>query len=399
MPVLPKLTLHWLSIKFYQQQELYQNKKYKMATVNTEEEKIITSPKKKNFGFIIVLFLLVGGGLWFGLTKYFHGQKHEETDDAQIEANISPVISKISGYVAAVKVEDNQLVKKGDTLILLDQRDLRIVLQQAEAALATSKSNLSAAQASANAANQNINTTRAAIQTANAQIEVARVNVNRTSQDLQRYENLIKDHSVTQQQFEQVLAAKQTAEKQLQVLIDQRNQAATQTGVVTSQSAAVSQQGGIAASVIKQREVDVENAKLNLSYTVITASESGIVAKVPVQKGQFLQAGALLFSIVLSDEKWVVANFKETQYNKMLEGQKVTVHVDALPNHDFDAVLSSFSPATGSRFALLPADNASGNFVKVVQRLPVKIEFTNKSDTLIRKLRAGMNVNVDVHLK
>ena len=95
----------------------------------------------------------------------------------------------------------------------------------------------------------------------------------------------------------------------------------------------------------------------------------------------------------------MVANFKETQYNKMLEGQKVTVHVDALPNHDFDAVLSSFSPATGSRFALLPADNASGNFVKVVQRLPVKIDFTDKSDTLIRKLRAGMNVNVDVHLK
>lgn len=392
---------HWLTIKFYQQQELFLNKKekYIMATVTTEEEKITTAPKKKNFGFIIVLVLLVGGGLWFGLTKYFHGQKHEETDDAQIEANISPVISKISGYVAEVKVEDNQFVKKGDTLIVLDQRDLRIVLLQSEAALATSKSNLSAALASANSANQNINTTKAAIQTATAQIEVAKVNVNRTSQDLQRYENLIKDHSVTQQQYEQVLAAKQTAEKQLQVFIDQRNQAATQTGVVTSQSQAVGQQGGIAASVIKQREVDVENAKLNLSYTIIKAAESGMVAKVPVQKGQFLQAGASLFSIVLSNEKWVVANFKETQYNKMLEGQKVTVHVDAIPNHDFDAILSSFSPATGSRFALLPADNASGNFVKVVQRLPVKIDFTNKSDTLLKKLRAGMNVNVDVHLK
>ncbi len=390
---------HWLTTKFYQQQELYQNKKIKMATETTEEKTTAVAPKKKNIVFPIVLILLVGGGLWFGLTKYFHGQKHEETDDAQVEANISPVISKISGYVADVKVEDNQYVKKGDTLVVLDQRDLRIVLQQAEAALATSKSNLNAARATANAASQNINTTRAAIQTASAQIEVARVNVNRTTQDLQRYENLIKDHSITQQQYEQVVAAKQTADKQLQVLIDQKNQAAAQTGVVTSQSAAVSQQGGIAASVIKQREVDVENAKLNLSYTVITASESGLVSKVPVQKGQFLQAGSQLFSIVLSNEKWVVANFKETQYNKMLEGQKVTVHVDAIPNHDFDAVLSSFSPATGSRFALLPADNASGNFVKVVQRLPVKIDFTNKEDSLIKKLRAGMNVNVDVHLK
>ena len=368
-----------------------------MTTTTTEQTIAPAKPKSKNIGFILVLIILVGGGLWFGLTKYFHGQKHEETDDAQVEANISPVISKISGYVAEVKVKDNQFVNKGDTLLLLDQRDLNIVLQQAIAALGTAKSNLNAANATASAANKNIGTTQAAITTANAQIEVARVNVNRTSQDLQRYENLIKDHSITQQQYEQVLAAKQTAERQLQVLIDQRNQASVQTGVVSSQSAAVSQQGGIAASVIKQREVDVENAKLNLSYTVITAAESGIVSKVPLQKGQFLQAGTSLFSIVLNNDKWVVANFKETQYNKMVEGQKVTVHVDAIPNHDFEGVLSSFAPATGSRFALLPADNASGNFVKVIQRLPVKIDFTNKADSLIKKLRAGMNVNVDVH--
>lgn len=370
-----------------------------MATTTTEEKISTEAPKKRNFGFIIVLVLLIGGGLWFGLTKYFHGQKHEETDDAQIEANITAVISKISGYILEIKVNDNQYVKKGDTLMLLDQRDLTVLLKQAEAAVGTAKSNLSAARATVSAANQNINTTQAAITTANAQIEVAKVNVKRTSQDLQRYENLIKDHSITQQQYEQVLAAKQTAERQLQVLIDQKNQASAQTGVVTSQTAAVSQQGGVASSIIKQREVDVENAKLNLSYTVIIAAESGFVSKVPVQKGQFVQAGASLFSIVLSDEKWVVANFKETQYNKMLEGQKVTIHADAIPGHNFEAVLSSFAPATGSKFALLPADNASGNFVKVVQRLPVKINFTNKSDTLLNKLRAGMNVNVDVHLK
>jgi membrane fusion protein (multidrug efflux system) len=184
----------------------------------------------------------------------------------------------------------------------------------------------------------------------------------------------------------------------LQVLITQKNQASVQTGVVASQSNATAQQSNVAASVIKQKEVDVENAKLNLSYTIITAPEAGIVSKVPVQEGQFLQAGASVFSVVLSNEKWVVANFKETQYNKMVEGQKVTIHVDAIPNHNFEAVLSSFSPATGARFALLPPDNASGNFVKVVQRLPVKIEFTNKADSFISRLRPGMNVNVDVHL-
>jgi membrane fusion protein (multidrug efflux system) len=361
---------------------------------NTKKE---AAPKKKNPVFIIVLAVLVAGGLWFGLTKYFHGKKHEETEDAQVEANISPVMSKISGYVSKVYVKDNQYVKKGDTLLTIDDRDLKIILQQAEAALGTAGSNLAAARANSNAANKNISTTQAAVATANAQIETAKVNVWRTTEDLKRYENLIKDHSITQQQYEQALAARQIAERQLQVLVGQRNQAATQTGVVSSQSSATAQQIGVAGSVIKQRQVDVENAKLNLSYTVVTAHESGLVSKVPVQEGQYLQAGQSLFSIVLSNDKWVVANFKETQYNKMLEGQKVTIHADAFPKHDFEGVISSFAPATGSKFALLPPDNASGNFVKVVQRLPVKIELTNKADSFIKKLRPGMNVYVDVH--
>ncbi|MEO6404020.1 MAG: HlyD family secretion protein [Ferruginibacter sp.] len=354
--------------------------------------------KKRSPVFIIVLILLVGGGAWFGLSKYFHNKHHEETDDAQVEANISPVISRISGYVLKVNVNDNQHVNKGDTLMVLDPRDLQIALQQTEAALSTAKSNYAAAIANSSAASKNINTTQAAVTTASAQIEAAKVNVWRTQEDLKRYENLIKDHSITQQQYEQALAAKQISEKQLQILIDQKNQASVQTGVVSSQSNATAQQATVAASVIKQREVDVENAKLNLSYAVITAPESGIVSKVPVQEGQFLQAGASVFSVVLSNDKWIVANFKETQYNKMVEGQKVTIHVDAIPNHNFEAVLSSFSPATGAKFALLPPDNASGNFVKVVQRLPVKIDFINKSDSMINRLRPGMNVNVDVHL-
>ena len=194
------------------------------------------------------------------------------------------------------------------------------------------------------------------------------------------------------------MGAKQLAEKQVQILIDQRNQASQQTNVVSSQSNATSQQIGVASAIIKQRQVDVEDAKLNRSYAIITAPTDGLVSKVNVQPGQFLQAGQALFSVVLNNDIWVVANFKETQFNKMKIGQKVTVHADAFPDHDFDATLTSFSPATGAKFALLPPDNSSGNYVKVVQRLPVKIEFTNKSDSLIKQIRAGMNVNVDVHL-
>jgi len=356
------------------------------------------APKKKSKTFLIVLILLVLAGGWFGFTKYNHGKHHEETDDAQLEANISPVIPRIAGYVKEVRVKDNQMVKKGDTLVVLDDRDMALKVQQAEAALATAKTNLGSAEANTTASKATINSSQANIGIADAQIEAAKVNVWRTTQDYDRYANLIKDHSITQQQFEQAQAAKETAERQLNVLVQQKNQAAQQTNTVASQSNATSSQIGVASAVIKQREVEVAEAKLNLSYAVIIAQESGLVSKVNVQEGQFLQAGQSVFSVVLSNDIWVVANFKETQFEKMKIGQRVVVHVDAFPDHSFEATLTSFAAATGSRFALLPPDNSSGNFVKVVQRLPVKIEFNKADDPLVKQLKAGMNVSVDVHL-
>ena len=142
----------------------------------------------------------------------------------------------------------------------------------------------------------------------------------------------------------------------------------------------------------------MDDAKLTLSYTVITAPEDGLVSKVNVQEGQFVTTGQALFSVVLNQDVWVVANFKETQFDKMKIGQKVIVHADAFPDHSFEATVSSFAAATGARFALLPPDNSSGNFVKVVQRLPIKIEFKQPLDTLVKQLITGMNVTVDVHL-
>jgi len=354
--------------------------------------------KKRNPVFIIVLALLLIVGAWFGITKYQHGLHHEETDDAQISADISPVIPRVSGYITTIKVNDNQYVNKGDTLVILDDRDYQVKLQQAEAALHNSQSTLSSAKATTDAARANIATTRSAIGTIDAQIQAAKVTLWRATEDYQRYANLIKDHSITQQQYEMALAAKESAEKQVAILEEQKKQVAEQTNAVAAQSNATSKQIDIAGTSIEQRQADVNAAKLNLSYTIITAPQSGLVSKIAVQPGQFVQPGQALFSIVHSDSKWVVANFKETQINKMTEGQKVTVKADAFPKHKFEARLSSFSPATGSTFSLLPADNASGNFVKVVQRLPVKIEFTDTKDSLVRRLRPGMNVKVDVHL-
>ncbi|GAO41270.1 HlyD family secretion protein [Flavihumibacter petaseus] len=357
-----------------------------------------SGPQKRNKTFIFVLAALVIAGGWFGISKYVHGKHHEETDDAQVEAHISPIIPRISGYVKEVRVKDNQVVKKGDTLLIIDDRDIQIRLAQAEAALATAQSNLVQAKALSGAANANIGTSRAALPTIDAQMETAKINVWRTTQDYNRYSNLIKDHSITQQQFEQAQAAKETAERQLQVLEQQRAQAAVQTHAVASQSNATAAQVGIAEAAIKQRQVDVEEAKLNLTYTVITAQEDGMLSKVNIQAGQFLNAGQQLFSLVLDQHTWIVANFKETQVDRIREGQKVIVHVDAFPEHDFEAKVSSFSPATGAKFALLPPDNSSGNFVKVVQRLPIRIDFSNAQDSLVTSLKAGMNVFVDVHL-
>lgn len=382
------------------------------TTTTTTTEEVVKPENKKqkkhknpgaekkgmNKGFLIVLLIILIGGGWFGYRAYTHSLAHEETDDAQVEANISAVIPRISGFIKEVRVKDNQYVKKGDTLVILDDRDLAIKVQQAEAVLATAKSNLGTARATTNAATSNIATTRANVGTIDAQIATAEVTVRRTTQDYERYRNLYNDHSITKQQFEQAEAAKETAENQVLVLKEQRKQALQQTNSVASQSVATGQQINSAASIIKQQEVAVAEAKLNQSYTVIIAQASGNVSKINLQEGQLIQAAQPLFNIVLSNDVWVVANFKETQLAKMREGQKVTIAVDAFPEHDFEATLTSFSPATGASFSLLPADNASGNFVKKVQRVPVKIEF-NANDSLVKQLRAGMSVMADVHVK
>ncbi len=364
---------------------------------STEVNNESTAPKAKNKRFMVVLIILVIAGTIFGISKYIHSLHHQETDDAQIEAAIAPVIPRIQGFVKEVKVKDNQMVKKGDTLIILDNSDQKIALAQAQASLAAAMGNLGVAKATSMAAHANMGSSKANISSVNAQIESAKVNLWRAQQDFDRYANLVKDHSITQQQYEQALAAKQTAEHQLQVLQDQKKSVTEQSNATSSQSTATEQQVNVVSANIQQKQAEVDNAQLNLSYTIIIAPEDGFISKVNIQVGQLLQAGQSLFSIVLDANPWVVANFKETQIGKMKIGQKVIVHIDAFPDHEFEATLTSFSPATGARFALLPPDNASGNFVKVVQRLPVKIEF-KENDPLVKNLRPGMNVVVDVNI-
>ncbi len=371
------------------------------------------SKKKLNSKFIGGLTILVVAGVAFGVYKYIHSQAHETTDDAQVEAKISPVIPKVTGYVKSINIQDNEYVKKGDTLLVIDDSEYQIKLQQAEDARLAALSQLAVAEAGISSSNTAIlsseagaSTAWANVATAQANIEAAKVQVWRAQNDFNRYEKLFNNQSITKQQFEQAQAAKETAEKQLLVLQEQKKAAEKQAQAVgrqvdmsKSQTKVTHSQTDVAKANLKQAETNIENARLFLSYTVITAAEDGQVSKINLQSGQLVQAGQALFNLVKNNEIWVVANFKETQMEHLREGQTVEIKIDAFPKHRFEGTVNSISPATGAKFALLPPDNASGNFVKTVQRLPVKIVFSHTDDPMLQLIRPGMNADVDVLIK
>jgi membrane fusion protein (multidrug efflux system) len=356
--------------------------------------------KKTNTKFIIILVVLVVLGGTYGVYKYMHSLVHEETDDAQIEKNMNPIIPKVSGYVDKVYVKDNEFVKKGDTLFTIDQRDYQLKIEDAKAGLLAAEGNYEVSKADIGSALANISVSDANVLTAGGNIETAKIRLGRANSDYIRYNNLYKNHSITKQQYEQSLAAKQEAENQVQILQQQQRASAFQKSVVVAKSKVSNKQTEVAGANIKRAKAMLDAAELNLTYTVITAAIDGQVSKVDIQPGQLVQPGQSLFYIINNKVAWVIANFKETQLNKMVIGQKVTVNVDAYPDYNFEGTVTSFSPATGSRFSILPPDNATGNFVKTIQRLPVKINLNASNDVeKIKLLRPGMNVDVDVHLK
>lgn len=355
--------------------------------------------KKTNKKFIIILVALVVLGGSYGTFKYLHSQAHEETDDAQIEKNMNPIIPRVSGYVDKVYIKDNDYVKKGDTLFTIDKRDYQLKIEEATAAMVGAEGNLEVTKADIGSALANISVSDANVLSAGGNIESAKIRLGRITSDYNRYDNLYKSHSITKQQYEQALAAKLEAENQVRILQQQERASAFQKTVIVAKSKVTSKQTEVAAANIKRAKALLDAAKLNLSYTIVTAAIDGQVSKIDIQPGQLVQPGQSLFYIINNKEAWVIANFKETQLNKMIIGQKVSVKVDAYPGYDFQGKITSFSPATGSRFSLLPPDNATGNFVKTIQRLPVKISLDATNDPeKIKLLRPGMNVDVDVHL-
>lgn len=356
--------------------------------------------KPLNKKFIIALVVLVLGGGAFGTYKYLHSLSHETTDDAQVERNMTPIIPRVGGYVQKVYVKDNDIVKKGDTLFVIDNSDYLVRLHEAEANLLAAENSFDVSLADVSATSANVQISDATVQSNIKSIELAKIKAKQAQNDFERFENLYKTRSITKQQYEQALTAKLAANQEVEILRQQQNASSSQRNAVISKTNVASKQTQVAKANIDRAKAAVEAAKLNASYTVVLASVDGQVSNVKIQPGQMVNPGASLFYIADNSETWVVANFKETQLNKMREGQKVEIKIDAYPDTHFEGAIGSFSPATGSRFSLLPPDNATGNFVKTVQRVPVKIKLTkNNTKESISLLKPGMNADVDVFIK
>jgi membrane fusion protein, multidrug efflux system len=361
---------------------------------NTEE----TKPKNNKMKIILPIIILLGLG--YGVMRYLHSQSHETTDDAQVQKNMNPIIPKVSGYISKVFVKDNDFVKKGDTLFIIDNKDYVVKVEDAKAGLAVAESGYEVSKSEIGTANANVSVSDANISTANGNIETAKIRLGRASADFERYNNLYKNHSITKQQFEQSLAAIQEAESQLNILKDQQKASAFQKNVLETKTIVSGNQTKVASANISKAKSILDAAKLNLDYTIVTAQVDGQVSRIDIQPGQLVQQGQSLFFLINNSEVWVIGNFKETQLNKMKVGQEVAIKIDAFGGEEFTGTLASFSPATGSQFSILPPDNATGNFVKTVQRVPVKITFSDKNDkNKLQLLRSGMNAEVDVTVK
>jgi membrane fusion protein (multidrug efflux system) len=340
---------------------------------------------------------------------FMAGCSGEGTDNAQLETDISPVIPKVNSTVTDIRVTDNQQVKKGDTLVILDDATYKIAVEQAEISLLQAIRNVKVASINNSSANVNVSNVTAnssavsaTLSSAAATIESAKAQLAVAEKNYERYSALLQQKSTTQQQFEQVKADKVSAEARLQTAISQQDALLKQIDAsklqiedTRTQLSGTNEKIGLAELSVKQAQATLDAAKLQLSYCAIVAPADGIVSKKNVQIGQVVAIGNPLMAIANNKKVWVVANFKETQLEKIRPGQDVKVEVDAYPDTTFSGKVESLAQATGAKFSFLPADNATGNFVKVTQRVPVKISISeNTSPTYL--LRAGMSVYVKV---
>jgi membrane fusion protein (multidrug efflux system) len=374
---MPESTLFTNGTNYKKLPEIF-NQINKMKTTDQKDE-------KKRIRRIIILNMLsavivIGAVIW-GISVFFHLGKSVYTDDAQVEAYINPINTRIPGYIKDIRFSEHQQVKKGDTLVVIDDREYKIQEEQAESMLADARANRGVASSGSDIAYNGVHI-------ADANLEELKARLVNMETNYKRYQNLLREDVVTQFQFDQIKTDLDATRARYRSLQAQQQSSELTTGETGKRVM-------VADASIKKATAAVDMARLNLSYTVITAPYDGVVGRKLIEEGQLLQAGQPVVSIVRSSDKWVTANYTEGQIAKLQIGLPVHIQIDAMPNRIYFGKVAAISEATGSRYSAVPVDNSTGNFVKVQQRIPVKIEFTaqNKPENL-SVLRAGMNVEV-----
>jgi membrane fusion protein (multidrug efflux system) len=342
-----------------------------------KKENYKTHPGNIVITAIAIVMIVAGTVYFFQYWKY--SEHYEETNDAQVESYINPVSARAGGYIQRVYFNEHQLVNRGDTLVILDDREYRAQLEAAEAAMDDAHAQLTVLAAGIHSAETGTRVNR-------DQIDGARARYVQQEQDIKRYSNLVKEEAATGADLEQVKARYDVAESDYSAA---KNSLETNNARI----AELKTHFALLQADIKRKQAALELAQLNLSYTIIRAPYSGRLGRKNILEGQQIQPGQPLVSIINEGEKWITANYKETQVADMYVGQPVEIRVDAIDGKVFKGKIMAIAGSTGSRFSLLPPDNSTGNFVKIIQRVPVKIGFTDgESGNVI----AGMNVTVAV---
>jgi len=359
------------------------------------KQKVKTSKKSKQIRIIIAGFVLIAA--FFGIRAWLHGQHHETTDNAQLDATIISVRSAVSGFVTQVRFNDNQQVKKDDTLALIDDKDYKAKVMQARAALASAEAQTGVSRATANAATQSASASSSNSSAMQAGIDAAKAHLTQVNKDVARTEKMFADGAATQQQLELLRAQSQSAQAQLDMASSQYKAATSQATGAQSNAAAQQGQIGVSNALVQQRTAELELAETQLKNTAIIAPFDGIVSKKAIEVGQLIQFGQPVCSAIESNSMWVTANFKETQLEKIKIGQNVSVSLDAYPDLKLKGTIESIGGATGAKFSLIPPDNATGNFVKVTQRVLVRIKLDKITDNHYF-LSPGLSSFVDVEV-
>lgn len=354
-----------------------------MSNNNTQTEKKPNRNKKLVFFTNLMVFIIAAIALFLVIKYYFHIGDKNFTNDAQVESYIKPINTRVSAYIKKIRFEEHQKVKKGDTLVILDDSEIKAKVAQVEAAYLNALAGEKTTYSSINTISNNKNIIE-------ANLAGAKSNLWNAEQNLKRFENLLKDEAVTLQQFEGIKTKYDAAKSQYEALQGQRK----------SIDYSLREMDGrieMSKAGIKQAKAALELAKLNLSHTIITAPYNGYMGRRKINEGQLLNPSQQVASIVTDSKKWVIANFRETQMEKITLGRKINIKVDALGGKKYKGSVTSISAATGSKLSSIPVDNSTGNFVKVQQRIPVRIDFTDENKTEdLKVLRVGMNVNITI---